>query len=297
MRNFNSVKKGTTFSPKIQTDKYDFIVLLVNGFAISEGIFNSLYEKCVIEFEKFKAEFDIGFVEQNKIWHIRQFILSHKSSEMSNIESELNKINHYSHIPEMKPFIGKDYFNSEKKVLIVGESHFFDHFPKTENPECNTGAEQWYKYEKVIPKDKLERINTRLILKNPKHRMFSNLKVALSTSLKINKSIVLESIAFMNAFQRPANHEGVGMERLAQEKDFIVAIETIESVIKILKPQYVVFVSKLSWEKIGIRLLNNKKDNYVLDYTSHPNSFEWNKAENASNKEKLFKILNSKVEI
>jgi hypothetical protein len=208
---------------------------------------------------------------------------------MMDIETQLDKIEHYNKVPVMKPFIGANYFTAAKKILIIGESHYFDHLPKSENPICNPSASVWYSYKEVIPKEKLNNINTREIVKKANHRIYSNLKSILSDALKINRNLVLESIAYMNAFQRPANHAGVSMAKLCGEKDYEVAVETISEVINILEPNYVIFASKLSWEKIGKRI--NKNENYKIDYTSHPNSVEWNNSKSKDNKQKFFKIL------
>lgn len=208
---------------------------------------------------------------------------------MINIEVQLDKIEHYNKVPVMKPFLGENYFTTAKKILIIGESHFFDHLPKNENPVCNPSASVWYSYKEVIPEEKLNNINTREIVKKANHRIFNNLKSILSDTLNIDRNLVLEGIAYMNAFQRPANHAGVSMAKLCGEKDYQVAIETISEVINILKPDYIIFVSKLAWNKIGKKIAKN--DTYKIDYTSHPNSFEWNNSKSDDSKQKFFKIL------
>lgn len=209
---------------------------------------------------------------------------------METIEIELDKIEHFSKVPEMKPFVGANYLSADKKILIIGESHFFDHEPKNEHPKCNTSPTVWYSYEEKIPAEKLEYINTRKSVKNPTHKFYQNLAAVLSENLKIEKSSVLENISFMNAFQRPANHRGVSMEVYAGEKDFVVSKNTILEVIKILKPNYVIFVSKYSWRKIGVNVKALVDCN--IDFTSHPNSVEWSDSSNLDGKQKFVTILN-----
>lgn len=209
---------------------------------------------------------------------------------MIDIESQLDQIEHYSKIPVMKPFIGANYLSAPKKILILGESQYFDHYPKNEHPKCNTGPSVWYSYTEVIPREKLDHINTRDSVKKSKHRFFINLKSILSEVLEIDEKHVLENIAFMNAFQRPANHLGVSIADLCSEKDYEVGVTTVTEVINILKPDYVIFVSKLSWDKIGTRI--NPDRNYKLGFTSHPNSFQWNSAKDIdNNKWKLYDLL------
>lgn len=211
--------------------------------------------------------------------------------EMNIIESELDCIEHYKHIPEMKPHIGTKYISSDRKILILGESHFFDHEPQNENPECNPGATVWYSYENEIPATKLDYINTREIVKNGSHKIFSNLKTVLAEVLKVDKDKVFENIAFMNTFQRPANHRGVSFKALVQKLDCTIAIDTINKVIEILKPDFVIFTSKLSWEKVGLQIKEmHKETQIVIDFTSHPNSHEWS---SEKGKQKLIKILST----
>lgn len=43
----------------------------------------------------------------------------------TDVEQKLDAIAHYERYPLMKPFIGENYFKARKRVLIIGESHFF----------------------------------------------------------------------------------------------------------------------------------------------------------------------------
>lgn len=206
------------------------------------------------------------------------------------IEAELDKIEHYKNIPVMKPFIGENYFDARQKILVIGESHFFDHYPANENPECNPGAKIWYSYSKQIGPEKLEFINTREIVKTTKHPFFKNLKAILSQSLGENESEVMAKIAFMNAFQRPANHKGESIKDLAVELDYEIAINTINQVVEVLHPEFVIFISKFSWEKIGKRII--QKENIKYDFTYHPNSYgDWNDVTNPNSKKKFLELL------
>ncbi len=210
---------------------------------------------------------------------------------MNIIESQLDSIEHYKRIQEMKPYIGENYFSADRKILILGESHFFDHEPKTENPECNPGATVWYSYKVTIPEAKLDYINTREIVKNGSHKIFSNLKTVLAEVLKVDKDKALENIAFMNTFQRPANHRGVSFKALVQPIDCAIAIYTISKVIEILKPDFVIFTSKLSWDKVGLQIKEiYKETQIVIDFTSHPNSHEWS---SEKGRQKFIKIFSS----
>ena len=47
----------------------------------------------------------------------------------NHFDEQLNNIEHFQKFPSMLPYIGEHYFTAPKKVLVIGESHFFDHYP------------------------------------------------------------------------------------------------------------------------------------------------------------------------
>jgi len=212
----------------------------------------------------------------------------------TSIEDELKKIDHYQKFPLMKPFIGENYFNAPQKVMVIGESFFFDHYPQNENPKINPGAQVWYSStENELQVEKQLCIDTRHIVKTSKHHFYISLEKILSQSLEYTKSKgskAVHNIVFMNAFQRPANHKGQSIKGLAVEQDFQIASTTISQVIEIVKPSFVIFVSKYSWDNVGIRL--QKQENILYDYTVHPASYgEWHDKKNIHSKYKFLKLL------
>ena len=59
-------------------------------------------------------------------------------------DSELSKIEHYSkkHHPEMMPFIGSHY--NKSRILLVGESHFYECNDNNKEFEIKYLKEFWY---------------------------------------------------------------------------------------------------------------------------------------------------------
>ena len=120
------------------------------------------------------------------------------------IDTELDKVEHYKNFPIMKPFIGENYLIAKKKILVIAESHFF-----AEKSNINTGPTKWYSSSlKELHISKYDSINTQKIVETSSHSVFRELENVLSQSMEKYKSRALNNIAFMNAFQRPANKAG-----------------------------------------------------------------------------------------
>ena len=211
------------------------------------------------------------------------------------IETELDKIEHYQRFKIMKPFIGENYFNAKKKILVIAESHFFDHEPTSKNPsvnpDINTGPSKWYGSTlKVLDPSKYDSINTRKIVETSTHPVFKELEIILSMSMEKYNNRSINNIAFMNGFQRPANKKGQSIKQLASEKDFKVGKETVSKVIEIIKPDLVLFISKYAWEKIGKQL--DKLENTQYEFINHPASIRyWHNAKYPNSKYKLLELL------
>ena len=203
----------------------------------------------------------------------------------TNIENELDKVEHYQNFPIMKPFIGENYFNAKKKVLIIAESHYFGSISN-----INTGPTKWYSSTlKDLHESKYDNINTRKVVENSTHPVFKELENVLSKSMEKFKNRAINNIAYMNAFQRPANKTGQSVKELATSMDFKIGIKTVTQVIEILKPDYVIFISKYSWDKIGKQL--HKAENIKYEFVNHPASWYWHNSKFPNSKYKLIELL------
>lgn len=204
----------------------------------------------------------------------------------TNIETELDKIEHYQNFPIMKPFIGENYFNTQKKILIIAESYFFDSVSN-----INTSPTKWYSSSlKDLDKSKYDNINTRKIVEILNHPVFKQLETVLSKSIEKYKNRAINNIAYMNAFQRPANKTGQSVKELATSMDFEIGIKTVTKVIETLKPNFVIFISKYAWEKIGKQL--HKSENIKYEFVNHPASIRyWHNSKYPNSKYKLINLL------
>ena len=89
------------------------------------------------------------------------------------------------------PYVGKDYANTQHKILVLGESHY--------GPQSNNSYHEWTR--EVVEKDFLENFDKGASL--PKwaqcHRNTANV---LASARDANPHEVYDKIAFYNFFQK-----------------------------------------------------------------------------------------------
>lgn len=208
----------------------------------------------------------------------------------------LLKNEHYSKHSEMLPFIGGNFDKS--RILIISESHYV---PKKIK---NQLGDDWYedKNSDYITKILQNHTNTRGVIaqitKGKGHGLFHNLRNALKTA---NQEFSLNDIAWYNFYQKPAEF---GKSIKPTELDKKNAISVFETVLEVLKPKLVIFVSRLSFNELqGYREWNKEKRghfyknfNIPLAVVPHPSCQWWNKASKEqhkrSGKQKFIEILN-----
>ena len=185
-------------------------------------------------------------------------------------DDQLCSIEHYQKFPVMRPFIGMNYGKYiSTKILLIAESHYL---PPTST--INKTAEVWYNSsQKDLTIEETEWINTRKILSGTwqpaGHMIFKELNNQISKFIDTSQFRAMTNIAFMNGFQRPAPQTGNSIKNFCSSVDYKIGVETIESVINIIKPNVVIFVSKLSWDRLGSKLVNsNLETNF--DFVCHP---------------------------
>ena len=183
--------------------------------------------------------------------------------------------------PEMMPWIGADYLEQEAKVLIIGESHYFNndftvhHDPNTwysrtfhESLDSRVGHRVRYQITRAIGGH---------FRRKSAHPMHQNIEKVLGKTncFETGSGKHFDAIAYLNYFQRPANRKGGSIA--AQPQDLSIARETIEKVVEIIEPDLILFASvkayKAAKESGFLSTLN-----IPVDYSAHPCSAHWNKA-------------------
>ena len=152
---------------------------------------------------------------------------------------DLSKDNALDKIPSLTwlPWIGKNYFNSNKKLLIIGESHYSDGITE----------EAFFHNQKLAYRNDFTRntIYQTQIQKAYEHKPLKNLFTALFGSSAIDENKVWSELAYYNFVQRSMNYSTSNGEKNTEQptiKDFDLGGETFIELVKILKPTDCIFI-------------------------------------------------------
>ena len=185
-------------------------------------------------------------------------------------DNELKEIEFYknSRIHQlMLPFIGFIY--QEHKVLLVAESHYLGN---DEDRKKVSNFKEWYEDKGDITLSQEGHINTREVVEqwfSNGNGLFQKIKKELENA-NIDIKYFWERIAFMNFFIVPSTNGSreIYSTKEVEEK----SLSNFEEVIKILKPNYILFLSKRSY------YIFEKNNSEYLNKTftfSHPTSIWW----------------------
>lgn len=197
-------------------------------------------------------------------------------------DDRLDEIESYQRYPLLKPFVGSDYGNSGPRILLIAESHYLP-----EGSTIHMDSECWYTgNEGDLTSQEQTWMRTRRILNKPLkgwtakgHTIYRNIESALlKAGLPANDS-VFRQVAFMNAFQRPAK---TGDSIKQSKQDAEIAVETINQVVKALKPDHIVFISTKARRAVGKHLSQNSVG------VHHPACPWWNRKRNGVSSKQRF---------
>jgi hypothetical protein len=194
---------------------------------------------------------------------------------------------HFKKFPQLKPWVGKEY--EKYGVLFIGESHYL---PRDSKIHLKTDI--WYNssVNDLSNKEKAYTDTANIISSgnnrkwNSKgHSIFRNIEEAIIERgfIPENNNNLFRYAAFYNFFQRPA-YAGSSLD--PDNVDKKIALETFNYIMNIIKPKYIMVLSKKPW----VILRNNKaiiwdnnKRKYLSDNESiserfpHPGCAWWNK--------------------
>ncbi len=181
------------------------------------------------------------------------------------MDKALNFLTFYQQYPQLTPFVGTEY--SKTRVLLLGECHSF-----SKESIANLDPEAWYTNNRsALNEDEIRRTNTRLdvidfINTKSKRLMFGRIDEALKDS----KFGGIQSIAFMNAFQRPA--AGNGKSLIVHDIDIEQSVNVINQVITIIEPKDLCFFSKKAHNALSEALNIDQSRIHVV---AHPSCGWW----------------------
>tara|TARA_R110001583_G_scaffold88690_3_gene229740 strand:- start:1628 stop:2302 length:675 start_codon:yes stop_codon:yes gene_type:complete len=131
----------------------------------------------------------------------------------------------FKHISELNwdPYTGKDYFKSNIRILIIGESHY----------------EKGVDIEKYKNKNFTNHVVNNHAIKGLKHsKLFSNLHKALFAEQKFNRQKLWDNLAFYNFVQRSMDSN----KKRPSKEDFVKGWLTFFQIVESLKPTHCLFV-------------------------------------------------------
>ena len=207
-------------------------------------------------------------------------------------DSQLKQIEFYQKYPEYLPFIGQSY--EVHKILFLGESHYF---PKEST--WHKVPEDWYNGSSdLLVGDEAYYINTRRVVSNihgekpatpqkwkKSRTIFRNIeRVMLDSGLPKTDNLFCH-VAFMNAFQRPADQHGDSIK--VRPIDVEQSVQVIRQVIEIIQPKHICFVSSKASKHLAQKIGVNS------DVVMHPASAWWNRLtkQGSTGKADLIKLL------
>lgn len=144
---------------------------------------------------------------------------------------------HFLEIADLKwlPWIGKEYFNSESRVLIIGESHYLldEHDPHYAKNKEEVNSPQ---------KDFTRNVVQTFCVNNKKPQpTFDNLTRCLSGKQKVSPQKRMElwqHLAFYNFVQRPMKSN----KKRPKSEDMQTGWKVFAELIKMLKPTKCIFI-------------------------------------------------------
>jgi len=167
----------------------------------------------------------------------------------------------------MKPWIGKGYANANKKVLLIGESHYLD--KDDYRPEFRTP--EWYSLsEKILDPSVIEYLSTAKIIecsisqgfKHKPHGIYKEIAWLLKDvgfscpegNDEIKYGQTLHHISYFNFYQRPAEFQGESI--IPGSKDREIASCVLKWFIEKYSPDIILSVSRKAGDEIAL-LIND----------------------------------------
>ena len=189
-----------------------------------------------------------------------------------NFDDKLKEIEFYKNSEThqfMLPYVGSNY--EEYRVLLVAESHYLGN---EEDRKKVVDFQKWYEGKESISLSEPGHIKTREVVNTwftDGNGLFKRIEKELE-SLKIDIKYFWERVSFMNFFIVPSTNgsRGIYSTKEVEEK----SLTNFEQVIKILKPNYILFLSKKSYH-----IFKRENSEYLKKTSSfcHPTSICWYK--------------------
>ena len=196
--------------------------------------------------------------------------------------------------PDLIPGVCNHYWREDGqhgKLLLIGESNYFDDHDVPHSDFRD--AERWYKAAdaKLIPDYRKTDVSNDIGYRtfnqvfNIMHRVLAEAGVEHETGLS--------EAAFYNYFLRPAYNDGKSKGFRPLPIDCEVAGEALSGIIDEIKPNVIIFLSKLAYTAFTAycKAKGLAFENIVIEHVSHPASPWWNRYDGSLGKAKFERLL------
>lgn len=206
-------------------------------------------------------------------------------------DNELKKIEFYDRYhPEYLPYVGDNY--DKTGVLLLGESNYVDADNLSADVIRLIKSPEWYttdsRDEEKLPSEGcIDWCHNRAIINGTLDNKKKGLKTSPAHNMYINPAKAFIEVfpqvtnpwdaftyfASMNYFQKPTPEKGQSFELTIEDNLF--AADNLRRVVKDLKPETIIFLSKKSYWAFKANEPEELKELYIKA-SVHPNCAWWN---------------------
>lgn len=196
--------------------------------------------------------------------------------------------------PDLIPALGEHFWREDGqhgKLLLIGESNYFDD-NDAEHSDFRD-AERWYKAAdaKLIPDYRKTDVGN--YISYPTFNKVFDIMDRVLDEAGIEHEKGLSEAAFYNYYLRPAYNAGGSKGFRPQLIDDEVAGEALTGIIGEIKPDVIIFLSKLAYTAFTAycKAKGLAFENIVIEHVSHPASPWWNRYDGSLGKAKFERLL------
>ena len=196
--------------------------------------------------------------------------------------------------PDLIPGVCNHYWREDGrhgKLLLIGESNYFDDSDAAHS-DFND-AERWYKAAdaKLIPD--YRRTDVSNYISYPTFNKVFDIMDSVLDEAGIEHEKGLSEAAFYNYYLRPAYNAGGSKGFRPQPIDDEVAGEALTGIIGEIKPDVIIFLSKLAYTAFNdyCAAKGLSFDSIVIEHVTHPAAWRWEADGVAHNKARIAQLL------
>ena len=196
--------------------------------------------------------------------------------------------------PDLIPALGEHFWREDGqhgKLLLIGESNYFDD-NDAEHSDFRD-AERWYKAgdARLIPDYRKTDVGN--YISYPTFNKVFDIMDRVLDEAGIEHEAGLSEAAFYNYYLRPAYNDGRRKGFRPQPIDDEVSGEALSGIIGEIKPDVIIFLSKLAYTAFGnyCKAKELAFHDVVIELVKHPASWRWEANGVARNKARIAQLL------